>query len=131
MTRGGGGGISVRVCEGIFTLILLPGGREGRREEGKGGEPQVFILPLQGWEPYHLASHARFVAAVVLLSHDVTFSLLFRRVSFLPKAISEKQSIEKERGGRSGDTHAKNQSVDAFADISVAVISALPRSEKR
>ena len=70
------------------------------REGGKGGEPQCLSLSLSLSPRLGTVSHcvtradarvARF-SVVVVLSHDVTFSLslslksvLFRRVSFLPK----------------------------------------------
>ena len=102
MTRRPRHGISVRVCEGIFTLILLPRGREG-------GEPatisRLFLSLSKVGNGINLrhTRRPRCRSAVVILGQSITTSrvfplkkkiALFRRVSFLPR---QSPSDEKER----------------------------------
>ena len=90
--RRGGGGISVRVCEGIFTLILLPHG-EGKRRAAVSSS----LSPRLGTvSPCVTRVVVARVAVVVLESrcHGFSLSLLEDR-SFswrvlFAKAISER-----------------------------------------
>ena len=90
----------MRVCERIFTLILLPPHDRGREEREESRSPSLSLSlslsPRLGTVSHCVTRAAARVArfSVVVLSHDVTFSLslslslksvLFRRVSFLPK----------------------------------------------
>ena len=89
----------MRVCERIFTLILLPPHDRGREEREESRSASLSLSPRLGTVSHCVTRAAARVArfsVVVVLSHDVTFSLslslslslksvLFRRVSFLPK----------------------------------------------